>query len=592
MNRMRALLKVSDYIVEYLISVGVTDVFGYPGGMVTYFMDSLFRHENRIKSHLAYHEQGAAFAACGYAQARSGLGVAFAASGPGATNLITGICSAFFDSIPVLFITGQVNSYELKGKKRIRQCGFQETDIVSMVSGVTKYAACVERAEKIRWHLDKAVFEAVNGRMGPVLLDIPMDIMKAETECERAEKYVPVRTESKKSQIKEYVSCVREALEKAVHPVLLAGQGVKTSGAAGLFQNFARKNGIPVVTSMISADVMGQDRLNYGFIGAYGSRAANFIAAKSDLLISFASRMDIRQTGREREGFAPNAKIFRVDIDEGELAYRVHEDEIAVCADVKTVLEELSKQEAAGDFSKWVQICNFIRNELQGMDESEPNRYIRKLSRYIPDNSIITTDVGQNQVWISQSFEMKKNQKFLYSGSNGAMGYSLPAAAGAAVAAGRTVYSFQGDGGIQMNIQELQMIVREKLPVKIIILNNHALGMIRHFQEMYFDKNYCMTVEGRGYSSPDFGKIADAYGIPYKRIDRAGDILNPFTEDGCEMIEVVFDMDTYVFPKLEYGKPNQDQEPLLERWKYSLFMDDEKIQMELKKTASQDMKEQ
>lgn len=579
-------MKVSDYIVEYLIEKGVSDVFGYPGGMVTHFMDSLRKHQENIHTYLAYNEQGAAFAACGYAQAGGRLGVAFATSGPGAVNLLNGVCSSYFDSIPVLFITGQVNSFESKRDLKVRQRGFQETDIVSMAKGVTKYASYVKNASEIKYKLEKAVYKALDCRKGAVLLDIPMDVFCSDIILEEQEGYSIPKEEISAINIERHADRIIKALERSKKPVLLVGQGLKNSKGIQTLKTFILKAQIPTVTSMIAVDAVAQRELHYGFIGAYGNRVANFIVAKCDLLISLGARMDIRQTGKNRADFAPNAQIIRIDNDVGEFEYKVHDDEIQILADAGNVISSLAEKNLLHQWDRWISICRFIKDKLHGIDEKEPNKAIRSMSRFIPDHTVVTTDVGQNQVWVSQSFERKKEQKFLYSGSHGAMGYSLPAAIGAAIETGEPVYSFNGDGGFQMNIQELQMLVREQIPVKIIILNNHALGMIRHFQEMYFDSNYFMTVEGEGYQNPDFGKIAQAYGIPYKKINGAEHISeNPFTSEGPEMVEIFFDLDTYVYPKLEYGRPNQDQEPLLERGLYDLLMDDMKIQTLLEKQS-------
>ena len=461
-------MKASDYIVEYLLRQNITDVFGYPGGMVTHLMDSLSKFP--IKTHVTYHEQGAAFAACGYAQTTGKVGVAYATSGPGATNLITGICNAYFDSIPTLFITGQVNTFEYKGELGVRQRGFQETDIVSIVSPVTKYAVRITDATKLKWYLDYAFYIAQEGRRGPVLLDIPMDIFRADIDPQSMEGFeAPVYNRDTS------FDKLKEALSKASRPVILAGSGIKTSNAADKFNEVIRKHDIPVVTTMLAVDTAKD---SYGFIGAYGTRTANFIVAKSDLVISLGARLDVRQTGARRENFAPDAVIVRVEIDAGELSLRVHDDEIQIHADVNDVLDTLLEADTR-DLTGWNDVCRKIREELKDIDDRLPNKYVSRISELIPENSVITTDVGQNQVWVAQSFKVKDGQRIFFSGGHGAMGYSLPAAIGCALADGKAVYSFQGDGGIQMNIQELQTIARENLPVKIILFNNSALGMIR-----------------------------------------------------------------------------------------------------------------
>lgn len=561
-------MKVSDYIVEYLIEKKVKDIFGYPGGMITHFMDSLSKHQDVITSHVMCHEQGAAFAACGYAQASGNIGVAYATSGPGATNLITGICDAYFDSVPVLFITGQVNSFEAKGDLPVRQRGFQETDIVSMVKDVTKYAVRVENEQDIRFCLDYAINCAMHGRKGPVLLDIPMNIFKAEIEKELLRGY----EEATESGFLELSDEDRLLLEKNIseskRPVILLGNGIKISGVERETKEILQILDIPVVTTMLAVDVLSTEDGGYGFIGAYGHRAANFIVAKCDLLLTLGARLDVRQVGAIREKFAPNAKLIRVDIDPGELTYKVHQDEYSIHADVKTVLKVLKKisKYPKNTWLQWKEICNSIRICLNGIDSNVSQGFLEKMGVYIPNDCIITTDVGQNQVWVAQFLKVRRTQKLLFSGGHGAMGYSLPASIGAACYTNNIIVSINGDGGFQMNLQELQVIAREKLTIKIIIFNNSSLGMIRHFQEMYFTENYTQTTKNSGYTVPDFGAIAQAYGLEYHCIDNADDLKKEwFTERNACLIEIVMPEKTYVFPKLEYGKPNQDQEPLLDR---------------------------
>ena len=560
-------MKVSDYIVEFLLKKGITDVFGYPGGMVTQLMDSFSKYSNRISAHVTYHEQGAAFAACGYAQTSGKPGVAYATSGPGATNLITGICDAFFDSIPTIFITGQVNSNESKGAYGVRQRGFQETDIISMVRPVTKYAVYMEQPEDVPYELEKAYDIAMSGRRGPVLLDIPMNVFRAEIEAKWMET-VPDISNNNSLYIRD---AILEVLNKSKSPAVLIGAGIKSANMEERVRKALTKLGIPVISSMIAFDVMKDCSLYYGFIGAYGTRSANFIAAKSDLIISIGSRMDIRQVGVRRENFAPEAKIIRFDIDEGELEYSVHNDEIQVCASIEDVvyaIENINNQ----DYSEWISVCDEIKKVLADIDKNSISSLIETISKHIPDEAIITTDVGQNQVWVAQSFEVKSKQKVLFSGGHGAMGYSLPAAIGAYYGSGRKpVYCITGDGGLQMNIQELQFIAREQLPIKIIVLNNNALGMIRHFQEMYFKSNYFQTKPEGGYTSPDFAQIALAYGINGQQYDME-DVEKTRWNDGPELVEYIISENTYVTPKLEFGKPNQDQEPLIDRELYNKIM--------------------
>lgn len=566
-------MKVSDYIVEYLINKGITDVFGYPGGMVTHLMDSFSKYENKIKAHVNYHEQASAFAACGYAQVSGKVGVAYATSGPGATNLITGICNAYFDSIPCLFITGQVNTFEAKGSYKVRQRGFQETDIINMVKGVTKYSAYIESAEKIKYYLDRAFAEACSNRPGPVLLDIPMNIFRSYICPEKLIGFKDnINDEYSKYDIE---SILVKALENSRRPCFLVGNGIKVSRNQSKLRSIIKNLKLPVLSSMVAFDLLNKSKWNFGFIGSYGNREANFIAAKSDLIVCIGSRLDIRQVGINRENFAPNAQILRFDIDEGEFSYNLHKDDITIKSDIKTILNILSKTSYNKKYDDWRDVCIAIRNELHDIDDSESNRIVNKLSYMIPENAIITTDVGQNQVWVAQSFNLKNEQEVLFSGGHGAMGYSLPAAIGAYYAnRNKIIVSINGDGGIQMNIQELQFIVREQIPIKIVVLNNNSLGMIRHFQEMYFSSNYFQTKPEGGYTAPNISAIANAYGIRSICINDIDLITDNsiFIDRKPILIEVLIDKNTYVFPKLEFGKPNQDQEPLIDRDKFERLM--------------------
>ena len=562
-------MKASDYIVEFLINKGITDVFGYPGGMVTQLMDSFGKYSEKISAHVTYHEQGAAFAACGYAQISGKPGVAYATSGPGATNLITGIADAYFDSIPAIFITGQVNSNEAKGEYGVRQRGFQETDIVSIVKPITKYAVYVEGAENLQTELEKAYTIAMSGRRGPVLLDIPMNVFRTDIQP-NDETYI--KKDDDKRDLSSILRTLSDAFQNSSSPVFLIGAGVKSSGFEYEIHQEIKRLGVPVISSMIAFDVMRDYPHYYGFLGAYGTRTANFIAAKSDLIVSIGTRMDIRQVGINRDRFAPDAKIIRFDIDEGELTYRVHDDEIQIQADMETVVDALSELNCVRKQS-WLDVCEEIKRLLSGIDDNSTSRLIKCISETIPDEAVITTDVGQNQVWVAQSFKVKPHQRVLFSGGHGAMGYALPAAIGAYYGSGKKpVYCVTGDGGLQMNIQELQFIAREQIPIKIIVLNNNALGMIRHFQEMYFDSRYIQTKPEGGYTAPDFSRIAEAYGIESHRVE-AQDAGAICWSDSPELAEYMIHENTYVTPKLEFGKPNQDQEPLIDRTLYTRIMD-------------------
>lgn len=559
-------MKATDYIARFLVDRGIDVVFGYPGGMVTHLIDSFHRCGNTMTAYLNYNEQASAMAACGWAEMRHLPGVAYATSGPGATNLLTGVACAWFESIPCLFITGQVNTYEAKGNLTVRQRGFQETDIVSMAAPITKWAYQVTDVQQLPGALAKAFDTAMAGRPGPVLLDIPMNIQRGELESEMLP---PVSPPYDMSAAQQAVQTIVDTLKCCKKPVILAGHGVRLANVTAQLRNFARDLGIPVITSMIAIDaVPSDDPLHFGFLGAYGGRCANYLTNYCDLIISFGSRLDCRQTGVNKELFAPNAKLLRVDIDPGEAANTACRDETVLLQPLQALLPLLEKASAGAplQFTSWLDACSAVREKLAGIDDQPGNRYVAALGSLLADDAVITTDVGQNQVWVAQSLPVKENQRVLFSGGHGAMGYSLPAAIGACLAAGKKpTVCFTGDGGLQMNVQELQFLVREHLPVKIILLNNNSLGMIHHFQHMYFDSNFVQTSRQGGYANPDFGAIATAYGLRYIRDGEKGSAeLKILLEDDQPLfLEVALPDDTYVFPKLGINKPIHMQEPEL-----------------------------
>jgi len=575
-------MKLSDYIVSFLVQKKITDVFGYPGGMVIHLMDSFDKYKDFINAHVCYHEQGASFCACGYGQTANLPGVAYATSGPGATNLITGIANAFFDSIPCIFITGQVNTYESKGDLQVRQKGFQETDIVSIVNSITKYSVQITEAERIRYELEKAFFISMDGRPGPVLLDLPMNIQRAEIDPEKLPGYSHSPDPKHTYDYFDEMETILHELTQAKKPVIIAGAGIRSAGMTQKFEQWIQKVKIPVITTMIGIDCIPSDSLYcFGFLGTYGHRFANFALAKCDLIISIGSRLDCRQTGNDKTIFAESAKLIRIEIDEGEATNKIKVDERLLLCDIRKLLTAINSDDRfkfQNRYESWLDECRFLKLQLSDIDNELMNALIKQVSSYIPKNAVITTDVGQNQVWVAQSFQVKSGQKVLFSGGHGAMGYSLPAAIGAYYASKWPVFSFNGDGGLQMNIQELQFIVRDQLDIKILVVNNHSLGMIRHFQEMYLDSNFVQTTSGSGYTTPDFCKVAAAYGLKVYTITDLGDcetLVEIFGCAGPALIQVLCQDKTYVFPKLSMGKPIHDQDPLLDRELFNRLIIDE-----------------
>jgi len=560
-------MRVSDYIVQFLKAQGVHDVFGYPGGMITYLMESIDKDQD-VNQYLLYHEQGAAFAACGYAQASGLPGVVYATSGPGATNLITGIGNAYFDSIPLICITGQVNTNEAKVVDGIRQQGFQETDIVSVVRPITKYCIYVTDATKIPQELENIYTHAVSGRPGPTLIDIPIDVLRSEINVKPIKK-VAIKSEVNRERYDEYCELIANQLKTAQRPVIIAGNGINIANCKKDFLELVQRLQIPVVTSMISVDLLEtDDKLNFGFIGAYGNRCANTITSASDLIISIGSRLDKRQTGTDINVFAPNAHLIRIDIDSHELSNTIKKGETRIRADLSEFLQYFNDHSFnASDNVEWLDKCHKIKDLLSGIDNLLPNDYVNKISKMLPAEATVTTDVGQNQVWVAQSFNVQVDQRILFSGGHGAMGYSLPAAIGAFIATKKPVYCFAGDGGFQMNIQELQAVMDYKIPIKVFVMNNRSLGMIKQFQEMYFESNFAMTDANRGYRSPDFVAIAQAYGLASVKVNDLKDldkISGVISSSEPTLVDIDLPDMTYVYPKLVFGRPAREQEPLLD----------------------------
>ena len=642
-------MKLSDYIVEFLQRKGIRHFFGYQGTMIAHVVDSIERNPE-TENHSSYNEQGAAFAACGYAQAKEECACAYATSGPGAVNLISGIADAYFDSLPVIFLTGQLNTYEYSGIPGLRQQGFQEIDIVAMTRPVTKYAVQIREDEDIVKELNKAWHIANTGRKGPVLIDLPMNIQRGDVknpvyemsleninlgdvnseklEMEelgqmdmRSEKIGSKESGSKiensgiaetalfnvSADVKECAAAIRSALQEAKRPVIMLGHGVSDKAVREELFALARQWKIPVITSVLEMSALSwDDPLNFGCIGgAYGHRYANMIAnAKSDLLICLGISLCTRQIGTKVHEFAKGAKIIRADIDSYNLRRNIHENgtnELKFCVDAADVIHMLagwtgnetgvsinrtgeaeihSWNLAHFDFTEWLSVCTDIRSSLRAVDDAIPERYpnrmIADLSDLLADTSAVAIDVGQHMVWSYQSFHNQKNQKLLFSGGHGAMGYALPAAIGAHYATGKPVACICGDGAFQMNIQELEWVKRENLPITMIVMNNHALGMIRHLQRDYFEQVYADTAEGTGFSSCNFAEVARAYGLTSTCME-AEAVKDNAAGFFCStiaprLLEILLEPGTYAYPKTCLGEPIHNQQPYIPKEIYNRLM--------------------
>jgi len=542
--------------------------------MITHLLDSFAESEqfNIISMH---HEQSAAFAAEGVARHTKGktIAVAMGTSGPGATNLITGIGSCWFDSVPCLFITGQVNTRELKGDRLIRQQGFQELDIVAVARSLTKYAVRVDNSNDLLPELHKALSVSLSGRQGPVLLDIPNDVQRAEIPDALVDKWLNMPLEIKTgfeiclNDLKSLENLCRDARR----PLICIGGGARWADAMDEWLSAADVLGIPYVSTLMGHERVVARNNYFNMIGSYGNREANWAIQNCDLLIVVGARLDVRQTGSDVEDFARQAHIVQIDIDPSQLSNRVHAD-LNMCVTAGKFFSAFSlKDDTFPNLDKkWVIELSTRRDRAQHNEytdwEISPSDIFKKLNRVLSKHSIdYVCDVGNHQMWAAQSLRLSFNQAVHYSGGMGAMGFALPTALGIAIQSRNKVVVITGDGSLQINIQELDTLNRLGLDLTIIVMNNSALGMVKNFQDMYFDGRDQST--RKGYSSPSFTNIAMAYGIKAHRAANAVDmdrVLNLIADNkGPLLIEIMMDGATECRPRLAFGSKLDEQLPKL-----------------------------
>lgn len=556
----------ADLIADFVAEKCHPTAFLVTGGACAFIVDALGRN-SRTDFVCFQHEQSAAMAADAIWRTTGKVGITVATSGPGATNLITGIACSWFDSIPSLHITGQVNQSESREAlgANVRQAGFQETDIAAMVKPITKLAKKIESVEELIELLPLALATALEGRMGPVLLDIPMNIQKAAISIEQKNFVL----QSRDTIEKQYLQFdLMEILTKAERPVVLIGAGAALSGTASIIQQWCEKYSIPHVTSWGAMTYVNRSSQNYfGSIGVYGGRKANWMAQAADTLVVFGSRLDNRQRTGNPFGFAPFADIHVFDIDEEELRkFNFQKNYHTHLYDLKNVNQLLGE---IHNFEKWTNDARAATNgmpsgfeESVGVDEFNPYSAVAIAQRKFNPGSIVVSDCGANLCWVYQNYQ--NDDSFLFTaGGNSPMGYSLPAAIGAQLAnPEKKVYCFIGDGGLQMNIQELQTIVHYKLPIKIFIQNNFGYGIIKQFQDAYFEGRHFAT--GEGYSLPDFEKISKAYGIPYFAVRNETELQKVDIPEGACLIDIVLPPGALITPKTEMNRFIHDQYPYIQ----------------------------
>ena len=549
-------------LLDSLLAEGVDTIFGYPGGAIMPVYDKLLDYNDRIRHILTRHEQGAAHAAQAYAMVTGRPGVCFATSGPGATNLVTGIANAFLDSVPVVFITAQVVS------GLIGTDAFQETDILGVSMPVTKWNCQVKKASEIPVAISKAFYIATTGRPGPVLIDITKDaqIEKSEFTYKKCEyirsynPYIPLHTKE--------IESAAILINHAIKPLILAGHGVLISKAENELKEFAEKTGIPVAVTLLGLSAFPSNhRLYAGLLGMHGNYAPNLLTNEADLIIAIGMRFDDRVTSNLKK-YAIKASIIHIEIDKAEINKNVKVD-VEINNDAREVLRHLLPLVKENSFEKWIRefrICDkteydqVIKSEIKPVSgEIKMGEVVKLVSDLTNGEAIIVTDVGQNQMVAARYFKFSQPNTLVTSGGMGTMGFGLPAAIGAAI--GRPdskVIAFLGDGGFQMTIQELGTILQYRVPVKIIILNNSFLGMVRQWQEMFFEKRYASTE----LINPDFVMIAGGFNIPAKRVSERKDLRDSLSEmlavDGPYLLEVIIEKEGNVFPMVEPGASVSD----------------------------------
>ena len=547
----------AEALLRCLVEEGVDTIFGYPGGAIMPVYDKLLDYEGRIKHILTRHEQGAAHAAQAYAMVTGKPGVCFATSGPGATNLVTGIANAFLDSVPVVFITAQVVS------SLIGTDAFQETDILGVSMPVTKWNAQIKKPEDIPDTIAKAFFIARTGRPGPVLIDIAKDAQLEKLDfkyrkCNYIRSYnpnIPLHTRA--------VESAAIMINHAERPLILAGHGVLISGAENELLKFAEKTGIPVAVTLLGiSSFPSNHRLYAGYIGMHGNYAPNVLTNEADLIIAVGMRFDDRVTGNLKK-YAKNARIIHIEIDEAEINKNVIVD-LEINNDAREVLNHLIPLVKDKTYEKWIRefrILDKTEYEKVIRQETMPEKgnlkmgeVVRHVSELTKGDAIIVTDVGQNQMSVARYYKFSIPNSLVTSGGMGTMGFGLPASVGAKIGRPeKQVVAFLGDGGFQMTMQELGTILHYRVPVKIIILNNNFLGMVRQWQEMFFSKRYASTE----LVNPDFVTIAKGYKISAKRVLKRAELKDSLVEmlesEGPYLLDIRIDKEANVLPMIEPG---------------------------------------
>ena len=558
-------MTVAKYLVSLFPKTGVELIPLFQGGNIMKFIDEVGENP-KLKYLVPNHEQALAIIVDGYARLR-GFGIGLATSGPGVTNLMTGIACAYFDSIPCLFLTGQVGRFHIKGERGVRQRGFQETDVMTMVKPITKFAATLLNPEDARYLFEKAVYLAKSGRPGPVVIDIPYDVQRAIVEPSKLKGFVPPPEASvPKSDLAKSVNSILNSLKKARRPVLLLGGGIRLSNQVESVRSIVSLLNIPVLTTWSAMDILEFNHpLFGGNIGINGHQSAHLAVQASDLLISLGNRFTTKGIINEKE-FAKNSRVIAVDIDSAELNDGLIPVDLKIRADLKEFLPLLLKtlKKSKGKFSsaQWLKEFQELKSKHYFIDVTvrdhpkylSPYKFIRTLSGLLRKDDIIVADTGINLIWMMQAFRIKKGQRLFSAFGHSPMGYAATAAIGAYYANKNKkakIIAAIGDGGMQMNIQELQTIAFNKIPVKIFVFNNHCLGNLKFPCLAQFEGRAHGTDPASGYAAPNFTQIARAYGLKAITLEPQGDFKRQIKEaldfPGPVLIEIPIDPEQYIF---------------------------------------------
>jgi acetolactate synthase-1/2/3 large subunit len=581
-------LKLSDYIAQFLAEKGIRHAFVVSGGSSLHLIHSV--HDTPgIDFVCTQHEQASAMAADAYSRVTGNLGVAMATSGPGATNMITGVCCSYYDSVPVIYITGQVSTSRMKGDTGVRQIGFQETDTLDMYKPITKYSALVTDPVRIRYELEKAHHIATCGRPGPVLIDVPDNIQREDIDPDTMETFdtdacseccgcaTPVAEFVVQADIDRCMQLIRQA----ERPVIILGWGIRLAKAEKELDFFLDNIGIPVAPTWAVADYLPFDSpLLIGTFGTHGTRHANFAIQNADLVLSIGSRLDTKATGSPINTFARDAKKIVIDIDNNELCKFGKlglEIDLLINADAKTFQAMNQQDLVKRDNSEWLKQIKTWKKRFPVCPDTyyednnvNPYVFVKELSKECRESDTILLDTGCTLPWMMQAFEFKSGQRLFHDWNNTAMGWGVPAAIAASLAhPARRVICITGDGSLQMNIQELATVLHHRLPIKIFLINNHGYSMIQQTQDQWFDSNYlASSVEG-GLAFPDFIKVAEAYGFQTSSIDKNQEISARLEEalssDGSFFCNIEIPQNYRVTPQVKFGRPNEDATPLLDR---------------------------